>query len=356
VARRPTPQSGKSAKVPRNKESVQGKVRKYERIGRMPLREISRLASGTRQATLLWFIWYETPGRPYAYTRGRQSKAQDYTEYGLRAKVRLRPPEFSWQVQASIRAVEERSRYRCVQELHRIFRSALAPLPEGQEVELKGSMFFGPIVDFAVELYDAEAKTFLEIDAPNGDFNSFEASSGIMILCVPEGMLPKRAWEGVVPLSPIWADHAPQATVGDLLRLAWNTFDHPLADTIDARMKQLIKTIEEDSEANLWDSIRKLLALRHSYWVAEAANACRISAVERASKEKKCVKSKIGRQLARLRQEAKIPWRKVAEGSGVAERQLYAIAYEGASPTNDTLRALDGYFSRLLKRPVSFQG
>jgi hypothetical protein len=152
----------------------------------MALREISRIARGTSQAALLWFIWYETYGRPYAYTRGRQLKAQDYTEYGPRAKVRLRPPEFSWQVQASIRAVEDASCYHCIQKLHRIFTA----LSEGQAAQVKEIV--GPIVDFAVDLYDAEVKNFLDIDAPNGDFNSFEATSGIMILCVPEGMLPKR--------------------------------------------------------------------------------------------------------------------------------------------------------------------
>jgi DNA-binding XRE family transcriptional regulator len=61
-----------------------------------------------------------------------------------------------------------------------------------------------------------------------------------------------------------------------------------------------------------------------------------------------------GRRLRALKNESDMTWGKIAQDSGVARRQLLAIANEGVTPSNGTRTAIRDYIAKQLKRRIRF--
>src|SRR5262249_25900567 len=62
---------------------------------------------------------------------------------------------------------------------------------------------------------------------------------------------------------------------------------------------------------------------------------------------------RLGLRLKKLKRESKLTWKTVAKESGVSYRWLFDIS-SGRTPSAETRRTIQDYFSRILKRPIRF--
>jgi hypothetical protein len=188
-------------------------------------------------------------------------------------------PTFSLAAEAHIREVEAESTYRCWLELHKLFALTCSEIAEyGSRIIFEVSQFFGPIIDRAAAVYDAVAEEILKefnIHVPNGDHYSFLVTIVVMIFQIRDDLLPEQFKQSGVDARP-WAARPLTSPISasNLLQLAWEMFDHPLWDQLDARMREVLKRIDDPEDncfRELVVSLRKRLTLRACYWEAAAA-------------------------------------------------------------------------------------
>lgn len=297
-------------------------------------------------------------------------------------RVRMHPPEFSLAAEMRSRIVEYESRYRCILELHKVFRAVLShPLKDGK-IALDVCELYPPVVDFADSCFCGKLRGIAEVDVASGDYDSFVATAMIMGAFIREQLLPKHLGRKAYEKGSLWEAHELSETVRGLLWTAWCLFDHPLQDELADQMRVTIDLIEQDIDWKLWHAIGKRLTLRVTRWDAEFARALAQKAGVNVGPEPGAIQNEIpgelhpgeartnsrpeapayaklarpvseaGRRLSDLKDQTGLTWRKIAEESGVAERQLYAIVGEGAVPNAQTKTLLREYFVGILKHPI----
>jgi DNA-binding Xre family transcriptional regulator len=207
-------------------------------------------------------------------------KKQERAHRSNELNFRLDPPEFSAAARTRITAVEMESLDRCCRRLDELFGVTCSQSAEsGSPVDFDLSQFFAPIMEYATDIYDAVAEGVFNVDIPNLDKVSYQATLSCFVFHIRDELLPKQ-FEEFRDNSGTWADH-PITSAYYLLTSAWGIFDHPLYEELDAGMREAFKSIDvsdddwgsvahEDWGSKLWCSLRKRLSSRIMYWMAKA--------------------------------------------------------------------------------------